>query len=140
LELSFRLIVTTKHFILRKPTYEQFFKKKTFILQGYQGSIVNLLTNNHFFYLLTPSIFKLEKETFCKNPFYMPTLYTQEEIQENLSKLLNKRDLVQNKRVALLKKHTAKSGITKKQQEENTKVDQLDLEIENWERRLEKLF
>ena len=70
----------------------------------------------------------------------MPTLYTQEEIQENLTKLLNKRDLVQNKRVALLKKHTSKNGLTEKQRAENTSLDQLDLEIENWERRLENLF
>ena len=47
----------------------------------------------------------------------MPTLYTQEEIQENLAKLLNKRDLTQNKRIDLLKKHTSKNGLTKKQQE-----------------------
>ena len=70
----------------------------------------------------------------------MPTLYTQEEIQENLANLLNRRDVAQNKRIDLLKKHTSKNGPTKKQQEENTNLDQLDLEIENWERRLENLF
>ncbi len=70
----------------------------------------------------------------------MPTLYTQEEIQENLTNLLNKRDLVQSKRVALLKKHTSKNGPTEKQRADKTSLDQLDLEIENWERRLENLF
>jgi hypothetical protein len=101
---------------------------------------VNLLTNYHFFYLLTPTIFRIEKKRFINTQLYMPTLYTQEEIQENLTKLLNKRDLVQNKRVALLKKHTSKNGPTSKDQAANTSLDQLDLEIENWERRLENLF
>lgn len=70
----------------------------------------------------------------------MATLYTREEIEKNLTNLLKKRDLVQSKRVALLKKHTAKNTSSSKSQQDSSAMHKLDLEIENWERRLEKLF
>jgi len=70
----------------------------------------------------------------------MPTLYTREEIQKNLTNLLKKRDLIQNRRVALLKKHTAKNKASSAPKQDSSSMHQLDLEIENWERRLEKMF
>lgn len=70
----------------------------------------------------------------------MPTLYTREEIENNLTNLLKKRDLVQNKRVDLLKKHTAKNTSSAKTEQDSPGMHKLDLEIEDWERRLEKMF
>lgn len=70
----------------------------------------------------------------------MTSLFTQEEIQERLTNLLNKRDLVRKNRVNLLKKYTSKSTQEVKAEEEDFKLYQLDIEIETLERRLEKMF
>lgn len=70
----------------------------------------------------------------------MTSLFTQEEIQERLTNLLNKRDLVRKNRVNLLKKYTSKSTQEAKAQEEDCKLYQIDIEIETLERRLEKMF
>lgn len=70
----------------------------------------------------------------------MASLYTKEELQEKLTNLLNKKDLVQSKRVDLLKKYSAKATQVKKDQAESAKLHSIDLEIEELERRLEKMF
>ena len=57
-----------------------------------------------------------------------------------LSELRDKRDLVQKNRVAILKKYTRKVTQEKKDVEASVELYQLELKIEDVERRLEKLF
>ena len=70
----------------------------------------------------------------------MGFIYSKEELMSRLSELRDKRDLVQKNRVAILKKYTRKVTQEKKDVEASVKLYQLELQIEDVERRLEKLF
>ena len=70
----------------------------------------------------------------------MGFIYSKEELMNRLSELRDKRDLVQKNRVAILKKYTRKVTQEKKDVEASVKLYQLELQIEDVERRLEKLF
>ena len=70
----------------------------------------------------------------------MGFIYSKEELMNRLSELRDKRDLVQKNRVAILKKYTRKVTQEKKDVEAGVKLYQLELQIEDVERRLEKLF
>ncbi len=70
----------------------------------------------------------------------MGFIYSKEELMSRLSELRDKRDLVQKNRVAILKKYTRKVTQEKKDVEAGVKLYQLELQIEDVERRLEKLF
>ena len=70
----------------------------------------------------------------------MGFIYSKEELMSRLSELKNKRDLVQKNRVAILEKYTRKATQEKKQIETSVELYQLELQIEDFERRLEKLF
>ena len=70
----------------------------------------------------------------------MGFIYSKEELMNRLSELRDKRDLVQKNRVAILEKYTRKTTQEKKQTEASVELYQLELQIEDFERRLEKLF
>ena len=70
----------------------------------------------------------------------MGFIYSKEELMSRLSELRYKRDLVQKNRVAILKKYTRKVTQEKKDVEASVELYQLELKIEDVERRLEKLF
>ena len=70
----------------------------------------------------------------------MGFIYSKEELMNRLSELRDKRDLVQKNRVAILKKYTRKVTQEKKDVEASVKLYQLELQIEDVERRLDKLF
>jgi len=70
----------------------------------------------------------------------MGFIYSKEELMSRLSELRDKRDLVQKNRVAILKKYTRKVTQEKKDVEAGAELYQLELKIEDIERRLEKLF
>lgn len=70
----------------------------------------------------------------------MGFIYSKEELMNRLSELRDKRDLVQKNRVAILKKYTRKVTQEKKDVEASVELYQLELQIEDVERRLEKLF
>tara|TARA_B100000614_G_scaffold12972_1_gene10991 strand:+ start:56 stop:268 length:213 start_codon:yes stop_codon:yes gene_type:complete len=70
----------------------------------------------------------------------MGFIYSKEELMNRLSELRDKRDLVQKNRVAILKKYTRKVTQEKKDVEASVELYQLELKIEDVERRLEKLF
>ena len=70
----------------------------------------------------------------------MGFIYSKEELINRLSELRNKRDVVQKNRVAILKKYTRKVTQEKKDVEASVQLYQLELQIEDVERRLEKLF
>ncbi len=70
----------------------------------------------------------------------MGFIYSKEELMNRLSELRDKRDLVQKNRVAILEKYTRKVTQEKKDVEASVKLYQLELQIEDVERRLEKLF
>ena len=70
----------------------------------------------------------------------MGSIYSKEELMNRLSELRDKRDLVQKNRVAILKKYTRKVTQEKKDVEAGAELYQLELKIEDIERRLEKLF
>ena len=70
----------------------------------------------------------------------MGFIYSKEELMNRLSELRDKRDLVQKNRVAILEKYTRKATQEKKQIEASVELYQLELQIEDFERRLEKLF
>ena len=70
----------------------------------------------------------------------MGFIYSKEELMSRLSELRDKRDLVQKNRVAILEKYTRKTTQEKKQTEASVELYQLELQIEDFERRLEKLF
>lgn len=57
-----------------------------------------------------------------------------------LTELRDKRDLVQKKRIAILDKYTRKATQEKKDIEAGISLYQLELKIEEVERRLEKMF
>ena len=69
----------------------------------------------------------------------MGSIYSKEELMNRLSELRDKRDLVQKNRVAILEKYTRKTTQEKKQTEASVELYQLELQIEDFERRLEKL-
>lgn len=70
----------------------------------------------------------------------MGFIYSKEELMNRLSELRDKRDLVQKNRVAILKKYTRRVTQEKKDVEASVELYQLELKIEDVERRLEKLF
>ncbi|MBI34238.1 MAG: hypothetical protein CMP67_02630 [Flavobacteriales bacterium] len=70
----------------------------------------------------------------------MGFIYSKEELMSRLSELRNKRDLIQKNRVEILKKYTRKTTQEKKEVEAGVQLYQLELQIEDVERRLEKLF
>jgi hypothetical protein len=70
----------------------------------------------------------------------MGFIYSKEELMSRLSELRDKRDFVQKNRVAILEKYTRKATQEKKQIETSVELYQLELKIEDFERRLEKLF
>lgn len=70
----------------------------------------------------------------------MGFIYSKEELMNRLSELRDKRDLVQKNRVEILTKYTRKVTQEKKDVEAGVKLYQLELQIEDVERRLEKLF
>tara|TARA_B100000963_G_C22524948_1_gene624836 strand:- start:260 stop:472 length:213 start_codon:yes stop_codon:yes gene_type:complete len=70
----------------------------------------------------------------------MGYIYSKEELISRLSELRDKRDWVQKKRLAILKKYTRKVTQEKKDVEASVKLYQIELQIEDLERRLEKLF
>tara|TARA_Y100000589_G_scaffold316488_1_gene341283 strand:- start:232 stop:444 length:213 start_codon:yes stop_codon:yes gene_type:complete len=70
----------------------------------------------------------------------MGFIYSKEELMNRLSELRDKRDLIQKNRVAILEKYTRKATQEKKQIEASVELYQLELQIEDFERRLEKLF
>ena len=70
----------------------------------------------------------------------MGFIYSKEELMRRLSELRDKRDFVQKNRVAILEKYTRKATQEKKQIETSVELYQLELKIEDFERRLEKLF
>ncbi len=70
----------------------------------------------------------------------MGFIYSKEELMSRLSELRDKRDLVQKNRVAILKRYTRKVTQEKKDVEAGAELYQLELKIEDIERRLEKLF
>tara|TARA_Y100000589_G_scaffold319593_1_gene348338 strand:+ start:16 stop:228 length:213 start_codon:yes stop_codon:yes gene_type:complete len=70
----------------------------------------------------------------------MGFIYSKEELVNRLTELKHKRDLIQKNRVAILEKYTRKATQEKKQIEASVELYQLELQIEDFERRLEKLF
>lgn len=70
----------------------------------------------------------------------MGFIYSKEELMSRLSELRDKRDFVQKNRVAILEKYTRKATQEKKQIEASVELYQLELQIEDIERRLDKLF
>jgi len=70
----------------------------------------------------------------------MGSIYSKDELVNQLTELKDKRDLVQKKRVAILEKYTRKATQEKKEVEAGIELYQLELKIEDVERRLEKLF
>lgn len=70
----------------------------------------------------------------------MGSIYSKDQLMDQLSELRDKRDLVQKNRVAILKKYTRKATQEKKDVEASVSLYQLELQIEEVERRLEKLF
>ena len=70
----------------------------------------------------------------------MGSIYSKDELMDQLTQLRDKRDLVQKNRVAILKKYTRKATQEKKDVEAGVTLYQLELQIEDVERKLEKLF
>jgi hypothetical protein len=70
----------------------------------------------------------------------MEFIYSKEELLGRLSQLRDKRDSVQRNRVAILEKYTRKVTQQKKDIEASVELYQIELQIEDVERRLEKLF
>ncbi len=70
----------------------------------------------------------------------MGSVYSKDELLDQLSELRNKRDLIQKNRVAILEKYTRKATQEQKQVEAGIELHQLELKIEDVERKLEKLF
>ncbi|MBL56245.1 MAG: hypothetical protein CMP61_03560 [Flavobacteriales bacterium] len=70
----------------------------------------------------------------------MGSIYSKDELVSQLTALKDKRDLVQKNRVAILEKYTRKATQEKKDVEAGIELYQLELKIEDVERRLEKLF
>lgn len=59
---------------------------------------------------------------------------------DQLCELRDKRDLIQKNRVAILKKYTRKATQEKKEVEAGIQLHQLELKIEDVERKLEKML
>lgn len=70
----------------------------------------------------------------------MGTIFSENELIDQLNDLRSKRDLIQKNRVAILKKYTRKATQEQKEQETNLELHQVELQIENVERKLEVLF
>lgn len=70
----------------------------------------------------------------------MGSIYSKNELMDQLTELRDKRDLVQKNRVAILEKYTRKVTQEKKDVEAGITLHQLELQIEEVERKLEKLF
>ncbi len=70
----------------------------------------------------------------------MGSIYSKDNLMNQLTELRDKRDLVQKKRIAILDKYTRKATQEKKDIEAGISLYQLELKIEEVERRLEKMF
>ncbi len=70
----------------------------------------------------------------------MGSIYSKDELMDQLAELRNKRDLVQKNRVAILERYTRKATQEKKEVEAGIELHQLELRIEDVERKLEKMF
>lgn len=70
----------------------------------------------------------------------MGTIFSENELIDQLNDLRSKRDLIQKNRVAILKKYTRKATQEQKEQETNLELHQVELQIENVERKLDVLF
>lgn len=70
----------------------------------------------------------------------MGTIFSENELIDQLNDLRSKRDLIQKNRVAILKKYTSKATQEQTEQETNLELHQVELQIENVERKLEVLF
>tara|TARA_B100000768_G_C11130651_1_gene311620 strand:- start:289 stop:501 length:213 start_codon:yes stop_codon:yes gene_type:complete len=70
----------------------------------------------------------------------MGSIYSKDNLMDQLTELRDKRDLVQKKRIAILDKYTRKATQEKKDIEAGISLYQLELKIEEVERRLEKMF
>jgi hypothetical protein len=80
-----------------------------------------------------------QKEIFLIKIF-MGSIYSKDQLVNQLTQLKDKRDLVQKSRVAILEKYSRKVTQEKKEVEAGIELYQLELKIEEVERRLEKLF
>lgn len=70
----------------------------------------------------------------------MGSIYSKDELMDQLCELRDKRDLIQKNRVAILKKYTRKATQEKKEVEAGIQLHQLELKIEDVERKLEKML
>ena len=70
----------------------------------------------------------------------MGSIYSKDDLLDQLAELRNKRDLVQKNRVAILERYTRKATQEKKDVEAGIELHQLELRIEDVERKLEKMF
>ena len=70
----------------------------------------------------------------------MGSIYSKNELMDQLCELRDKRDLIQKNRVAILKKYTRKATQEKKEVEAGIQLHQLELKIEDVERKLEKML
>ncbi len=70
----------------------------------------------------------------------MGSIYSKDNLMNQLTELRDKRDLVQKKRIAILDKYTRKATQEKKDIEAGISLYHLELKIEEVERRLEKMF
>lgn len=70
----------------------------------------------------------------------MGSIYSKDQLMDQLTELRNKRDLVQKNRVAILEKYTRKATQEKKEVEVGIELHQIELKIEDVERKLEIMF
>lgn len=70
----------------------------------------------------------------------MEVLYSRDELMKQLDALKSQRDQVQKNRVAVLEKYTRKATQEKKEKEVNITLYDLELQIENVERKLDSLL
>ena len=61
----------------------------------------------------------------------MGSIYSKDELMDQLAELRNKRDLVQKNRVAILERYTRKATQEKKEVEAGIELHQLELRIED---------
>jgi hypothetical protein len=71
---------------------------------------------------------------------FMESLFSKDELMDQLTELRNKRDLAQKNRVAILKKYTRKATQEKKEVEASLEMSDLEMKIENVEGKLDRLF
>lgn len=70
----------------------------------------------------------------------MQTMYTREELENQIETLRNKLDVAQQKRVELLKKYSSRTTPTKAQENANIQLHDLERKLESLENKLDKLL